>query len=72
MSSKAQLGSVTRHLVVGSCVLCPEAGTPTVIPNAEGARTTPSVVAYSKSGELLVGQIAKRQARAHVFGDVCN
>lgn len=38
-----------------------EAGAPTVIPNAEGARTTPSVVAYSKSGELLVGQIAKRQ-----------
>ena len=38
-----------------------EAGTATVIPNAEGARTTPSVVAYSKSGELLVGQIAKRQ-----------
>ncbi|CAE7184517.1 HSP70-6 [Symbiodinium pilosum] len=38
------------------------AGAPTVIPNAEGARTTPSVVAYSKSGELLVGQIAKRQA----------
>ena len=32
-----------------------------MIPNAEGARTTPSVVAYSKSGELLVGQIAKRQ-----------
>ena len=39
-----------------------EAGAPTVIPNAEGARTTPSVVAYSTSGELLVGQIAKRQA----------
>ena len=40
---------------------CPEAGAPTIIPNAEGARTTPSGVAYSKSGELLVGQIAKRQ-----------
>ncbi|CAE8635680.1 unnamed protein product, partial [Polarella glacialis] len=39
-----------------------EAGTPTIITNAEGARTTPSVVAYSKTGELLVGQIAKRQA----------
>ncbi|CAK0874504.1 unnamed protein product [Prorocentrum cordatum] len=39
-----------------------EAGAPTIIPNAEGARTTPSVVAYSKSGEMLVGQIAKRQA----------
>ena len=35
-----------------------------MIPNAEGARTTPSVVAYSKSGELLVGQIAKRQEGA--------
>ncbi|CAK9035704.1 unnamed protein product, partial [Durusdinium trenchii] len=43
------------------CGYYAEAGTPTVIPNAEGARTTPSVVAYSKSGELLVGQIAKRQ-----------
>ncbi|CAJ1351575.1 unnamed protein product [Effrenium voratum] len=45
-----------------SAVAAMEAGAPTVIPNAEGARTTPSVVAYSKSGELLVGQIAKRQA----------
>eukprot|EP00434_Breviolum_minutum_P030453 symbB.v1.2.026931.t1/scaffold2698.1/size85437/7 len=45
-----------------SAVAAMEAGSPTVIPNAEGARTTPSVVAYSKSGELLVGQIAKRQA----------
>uniref|UniRef100_A0A7S1F4G5 Heat shock protein 70 n=1 Tax=Noctiluca scintillans TaxID=2966 RepID=A0A7S1F4G5_NOCSC len=44
-----------------SAVAAMDAGTPTVIPNAEGARTTPSVVAYSKSGELLVGQIAKRQ-----------
>ena len=35
-----------------------------MIPNAEGARTTPSVVAYSKSSELLVGQIAKRQEGA--------
>ncbi|CAK9032910.1 unnamed protein product, partial [Durusdinium trenchii] len=47
-----------------SAVAAMEAGTPTVIPNAEGARTTPSVVAYSKSGELLVGQIAKRQEGA--------
>jgi len=39
-----------------------EAGEPTVIPNAEGARTTPSVVAFSKSGEVLVGEVAKRQA----------
>mmetsp|Transcript_43056 Transcript_43056/g.91780 ORF Transcript_43056/g.91780 Transcript_43056/m.91780 type:complete len:743 (-) Transcript_43056:83-2311(-) len=45
-----------------SAVAAMEAGTPTIIPNAEGARTTPSVVAYSKTGELLVGQIAKRQA----------
>jgi molecular chaperone DnaK len=45
-----------------SAVAAMEAGTPTIIPNAEGARTTPSVVAYSKGGELLVGQIAKRQA----------
>jgi molecular chaperone DnaK len=39
-----------------------EGGDPTVIPNAEGARTTPSVVAVSKSGEVLVGEVAKRQA----------
>src|SRR3978361_2504572 len=39
-----------------------EGGEPTVIPNAEGARTTPSVVAFAKSGEVLVGEVAKRQA----------
>jgi molecular chaperone DnaK len=39
-----------------------EAGEPTVIPNAEGARTTPSVVGFSKSNEVLVGEVAKRQA----------
>ena len=39
-----------------------EAGEPVVIPNAEGSRTTPSVVAFSKSGEVLVGEVAKRQA----------
>ena len=39
-----------------------EAGDPAVIPNAEGARTTPSVVAFSKTGEVLVGEVAKRQA----------
>ncbi|MEA3076811.1 MAG: molecular chaperone DnaK [Actinomycetota bacterium] len=39
-----------------------EAGEPTVIPNAEGARTTPSVVGFSKTGEVLVGEVAKRQA----------
>ncbi|GBF80367.1 molecular chaperone DnaK [Aphanothece sacrum] len=45
-----------------SCVAVMEGGKPTVIANAEGARTTPSVVAYTKNGELLVGNIAKRQA----------
>jgi molecular chaperone DnaK len=39
-----------------------EAGEPTVIPNAEGSRTTPSIVGFSKSGEVLVGEVAKRQA----------
>ena len=45
-----------------SCVAVMEGGEPVVIPNSEGARTTPSVVAFSKDGERLVGQIAKRQA----------
>src|SRR6266699_1101226 len=45
-----------------SVVAVLEAGEPTVIPNAEGARTTPSVVAFSKGGEVLVGEVAKRQA----------
>ncbi|HWC28481.1 MAG TPA: molecular chaperone DnaK [Dehalococcoidia bacterium] len=45
-----------------SCVAVMEGGEPVVIPNAEGGRTTPSVVAISKSGERLVGQVAKRQA----------
>jgi molecular chaperone DnaK len=45
-----------------SCVAVMEGGDPVVIPNAEGNRTTPSVVAFSKSGERLVGQVAKRQA----------
>ncbi len=39
-----------------------EAGDPVVIPNSEGSRTTPSVVAFSKGGEVLVGEVAKRQA----------
>ncbi|MEG5062435.1 molecular chaperone DnaK [Microcoleus sp. B3-A4] len=45
-----------------SCVAVMEGGKPTVIANAEGGRTTPSVVAYAKNGDQLVGQIAKRQA----------
>ncbi len=45
-----------------SCVSVIEGGEPNVIPNAEGARTTPSVVAFSKTGERMVGQVAKRQA----------
>ncbi len=45
-----------------SCVAVMEGGEPTVIVNAEGNRTTPSVVAFSKNGERLVGQVAKRQA----------
>ena len=49
-----------------SCVAVLEGGEPTVIANAEGARTTPSVVAFSKSGEVLVGEIAKRQAVTNV------
>jgi len=45
-----------------SCVAVYEGGEPIVIPNPEGARTTPSVVAFSKNGERMVGQVAKRQA----------
>ena len=45
-----------------SCVAVIEGGEPVVIPNAEGARTTPSVVAFGKTGERLVGKVAKRQA----------
>ncbi len=45
-----------------SVVAVMEGGNPTVIPNQEGSRLTPSVVAFTKDGEILVGQVAKRQA----------
>ena len=45
-----------------SCVAVIEGGEPVVIANAEGARTTPSVVGFGKNGERMVGQVAKRQA----------
>ncbi|MBE2998854.1 molecular chaperone DnaK [Nocardiopsis sp. HNM0947] len=49
-----------------SCVAVLEGGEPTVITNAEGSRTTPSVVAFAKNGEVLVGEVAKRQAVTNV------
>src|SRR3954464_12460151 len=49
-----------------SVVAVLEGGEPTVIPNAEGGRTTPSVVAFAKNGEVLVGEVAKRQAVTNV------
>ncbi|HOE58133.1 MAG TPA: Hsp70 family protein, partial [Bacillota bacterium] len=45
-----------------SCVAVMEGGEPVVIPNAEGGRTAPSVIGFSKAGERLSGQVAKRQA----------
>ncbi len=48
-----------------SCMAVVIGGEPTVIPNAEGGRTTPSVVGLSKKGEMLVGELAKRQAVAN-------
>ena len=49
-----------------SAVAVLEGGEPTIIANAEGGRTTPSVVAFSKNGEVLVGEIAKRQSVTNV------
>ena len=49
-----------------------EGGKPTVIANAEGNRTTPSVVGFSKSGERLVGELAKRQAVSNPHGTVAS
>ncbi len=49
-----------------SVVAVLEGGEPTVIANAEGSRTTPSVVAFAKNGEVLVGEVAKRQAVTNV------
>ncbi|MBP3630448.1 MAG: Hsp70 family protein, partial [Clostridia bacterium] len=53
-----------------SCVAVMEGGEPAVIPNAEGSRTTPSVVGFAKDGERLVGQVAKRQAVANADNTV--
>ena len=68
-SGPAERGTTPMSRAVGidlgttnSCVAVLEAGEPVVIANAEGARTTPSVVAFAKNGEVLVGEVAKRQA----------
>ena len=53
-----------------SCMAIMEGGQPTVITNAEGSRTTPSVVAFTKSGERLVGAAAKRQAATNPHNTV--
>ena len=53
-----------------SVIAATEAGKPTVIPNAEGSRTTPSVVAFTPQGERLVGQLARRQAILNPKGTI--
>ena len=63
-----QVGTMAQYILgidlgtTNSCMSVMEGGEPVVIPNAEGARTTPSIVAFTKSGERVVGQAAKRQA----------
>src|SRR6187551_3056700 len=68
-NAAADEGGISMARAVGidlgttnSVVSVLEAGEPVVIPNAEGTRTTPSVVGFSKNGEILVGEVAKRQA----------
>ena len=56
------INEVSPRSTANSCVAVMEGGEAVVIPNAEGARTTPSVVAFAKTGERMVGQVAKRQA----------
>ena len=53
-----------------SVIASTQAGKPTVIPNAEGSRTTPSVVAFTEQGERLVGQLARRQAILNPKGTI--
>ncbi|HKO85274.1 MAG TPA: Hsp70 family protein, partial [Actinomycetota bacterium] len=53
-----------------SVIAAMEGGEPTVIPNAEGSRTTPSVVAFTDQGERLVGQLARRQAILNPKGTI--
>src|SRR3954454_11998901 len=53
-----------------SVIAAVEGGKPTVIPNAEGARTTPSVVAFTENGERLVGQVARRQSILNPKGTI--
>ena len=55
-----------------SCAAVIEGGKPVVIPNAEGQRTTPSVVAFTKAGERLVGDAAKRQAVTNAPRTICS